>query len=104
MEAAKPSPGSETKNILREALAQITQALERQDMTGAVEAMRAANEACAVLNGRGIALNREELPTFQSLAVACGEALQQSGQELQAASNRRENIRRGMSAYLRNEE
>jgi hypothetical protein len=88
------------KEALRVALAQITEALGRHDLSAAVAAMALANELCTRLSQQGIALNQQERPAFESLAAACGVALDRAGRELHASSNQRENVRRGMNAYL----
>jgi len=98
---AKPSPGATEKDLLRHALATVTAALGAHDFAAAVAAMRAANEACVKLEGRREFLTEGERPDFEALAAGCGVALDRAGRDLQAASNQRENIRRGLSTYLK---
>jgi len=92
---------SSSKEILRQALEAINDALARNDLQAATAAMRAANEACDGLRARREFLDANELPTFQALAATCGTSLTRAGQDLQASSNKRENIRKGMTAYLK---
>lgn len=106
MEAAKaggPLEAEAAKEALRTALTQITKALARQELSAAAVAMKTANEICAQLSQQGIALDPAERPAFEALAAACGVALDHAGRDLQAASNKRENIRRGMNAYIHGE-
>jgi len=91
------------KEILRRALEEINAALARSDLQAAAVAMRAANEACEGLRARREFLDTNERMTFEALAATCGSSLTRAGQELQASSNKRENIRKGMSAYLKSE-
>lgn len=101
MADASPSAGTAEKDVLRQALEHVTSALGENDFAAAVAAMRAANEACARLQGRREFLTEGERPDFEALAAGCGVALDRAGRELQAASNQRENIRRGLSTYLK---
>jgi hypothetical protein len=95
--ATATSPAAELVALL----AQADAALARDDHDGAAEAMTAAADLCRRLQAAGVGVPASELVALRELGDRCGLALERMARELNAASFRGENHRRGIITYDR---
>ena len=90
-----PPPATELIATLTRAAA----ALDAGDGEAANADMEAAADLCRRLQAAGVGVPALQLATLRALYDRCGVALVRLGEELNAASFRDEQQRRGMEAY-----
>jgi hypothetical protein len=95
--ATATSPAAELVALLGQADA----ALTRGDHDGAAEVMASAADLCRRLQAAGVGVPASELAALRALGDRCGLALERMARELNAASFRGENHRRGITTYDR---
>ena len=90
-----PAPAHE----LLDALTRAAAALDAGNSDAAAADMESAADLCRRLQAAGLPVPAPELDRLRELYDRCGVALVRMGEQLNAASFRDENQRRGLEAY-----